>query len=72
LTIAEGAIRLTSTGIPSPTRMTSARICVTASNESQHAPFARLHGWRPDDCLRLAPAIEQHVIPALTADGMIG
>ncbi len=34
--------------------------------------IARLHWWRPDDCLRLAPAIEQHVIPALTADGMIG
>jgi 8-oxo-dGTP diphosphatase len=34
--------------------------------------IARLHWWRPDDCLRLAPAIEQHVIPALRADGMIG
>ena len=34
--------------------------------------IARLHWWRPEDSLRLAPAIEQHVIPALTADGMIG
>ncbi|MDA0167067.1 NUDIX domain-containing protein [Solirubrobacter ginsenosidimutans] len=34
--------------------------------------LARLHWWQRTDSLRLAPAIEHHVIPALTAAGLIG
>jgi 8-oxo-dGTP diphosphatase len=41
-------------------------------NPSPSGELARLHWCRRDDALRLAPAIERHVIPALTADGLIG
>src|SRR3954463_14122502 len=35
------------------------------------AEVARLHWWHDQDALRLAPAIELHVIPGLTAAGLI-
>jgi 8-oxo-dGTP diphosphatase len=36
------------------------------------AELARLLWWRRKDPTRLAPALEQHVIPGLTAAGLLG